>query len=383
MKILVVGVSVRAMAESAVRSGYEILALDAFGDQDLKPITEAYALHRNFNMRYSPGALYRASRQLSYDAVAYTSNLENHPKVLERMAGSRKIIGNPPQSIEAVRDWAALFAGLTRAGFSVPETIFAGEKHKADSQRRWLIKPLAGGGGHGIVFQRRPEAPSDRFMLQEYISGKPCSASFVANGQDCVVIGITEQLIGMHAFGSRGFRYCGNILPLPEIIGPGSGEILLDKIRQLAVFLTRKYGLMGVNGIDFILNGEQIYLTEVNPRYSASMELIEQAYHLPVFHLHAQAVFQRRLPEFRFEEFRKERFFAKAILFAERNAVAPDTKGWLDNSARDIPEPGEKLHKGNPICTVLASRQTCEETLAELIRRAAQLKKEISDDPIL
>ncbi len=41
-------------------------------------------------------------------------------------------------------------------------------------------------------------------MLQEYIPGKACSASFVANGQDCVVLGITEQLIGMHPFGSAG-----------------------------------------------------------------------------------------------------------------------------------------------------------------------------------
>jgi predicted ATP-grasp superfamily ATP-dependent carboligase len=36
MKILVAGVSVRAMVESAIRSGYLILALDAFGDRDLR-----------------------------------------------------------------------------------------------------------------------------------------------------------------------------------------------------------------------------------------------------------------------------------------------------------------------------------------------------------
>ena len=89
MKILIVGVSVRAMAASAVGSGYPVLALDAFGDQDLKSIAESYGLHRDFHMRYGPEALYRASRGLSYDAVAYTSNLENHPGIIKRIAGGR------------------------------------------------------------------------------------------------------------------------------------------------------------------------------------------------------------------------------------------------------------------------------------------------------
>ena len=378
MKTLVVGISVRAMVASAIRSGYPVLALDAFGDRDLKSLAEAYALHRDFNVRYSPHALCEASRQFSYDAVAYTSNLENYPKVIQRLAGSRQIIGNSPQAVAAVRHWPELFDRLKRAGFPVPETIFAADKRKADSHRRWLIKPVSGGGGHGVIFQRSSEFPGARFMLQEYISGKACSASFIANGQDCIVLGIAEQLIGMHPFGSQGFIYCGSILPLPETTDPGRAENLVAKVRRLAVFLTRAYGLTGVNGIDFILNGDEVYLTEVNPRYSASMELIEHAYELPIFHLHAQAALGSSLPEFRLEAVLSNRaFFGKAILFAERNAVAPDTKGWLDSGARDIPAPGEKLYKGNPICTVLANRATYNETRAELIQRAALLKDAI------
>jgi uncharacterized protein len=378
MKILVVGVSVRAMVASAIRSGYPVLALDAFGDQDLKSIAEAYALHRDFKMRYSPAAIYRASRKLSFDAVAYTSNLENYPKILERFAGSHTIIGNSPRTVAGVRTWPDLFTRLRQAGFEVPETVFAGEKRKPDSRQRWLIKPVSGGGGRGIVLQTKPGLAGARCMLQEYVPGKPCSASFVANGRDCVVLGIAEQLIGMRSFGSRGFRYCGNILPLPETVAPVTGAPILDHVRRLAAFVTREYGLTGVNGIDFILNGERIYLTEVNPRYSASMELIEHSYTLPVFHLHAQAVLRGDLPEFRLEEaLGKREFFGKAVLFAERNAVAPDTKGWLDSGARDVPAPGEKLHKGNPICTILANRPTCEETLRELVGKAELLKEEM------
>jgi predicted ATP-grasp superfamily ATP-dependent carboligase len=378
MKTLIVGISVRAMVESAVHSGYAVFGLDAFADRDLKALAESYSLHHDFHVRYSPKALYEASRQLIFDAVAYTSNLENHPEIISHFARDHKILGNSPQAIASVRHWETLFARLRRAGFSVPETIFAGENKVVDDDRRWLIKPVLSGGGHGIAFFKGDQLPGEQFMLQEYIPGKPCAASFVANGRESAIIGITEQLIGLRQFGSQGFRYCGNLLPLPEMLNSGAGRSILEQVRRLAEFLTLEYGLSGVNGMDFILNGDQVCLTEVNPRYSASMELIEQAYGLPVFHLHAQAVLEGKLPEFKPETmFRDEKFFGKSILFAERDAIAPDTQNWPARAMRDIPASGEELPNGGPICTILASRPTHDETFAELIRQAGIIKQEI------
>jgi predicted ATP-grasp superfamily ATP-dependent carboligase len=189
---------------------------------------------------------------------------------------------------------------------------------------------------------------------------------------------MTEKLVGMHQFGSKGFHYCGNILPLPESLGRENGKTILEQVQRLASFLTREYSLTGVNGIDFILDGDRVCLTEVNPRYSASMELIEHAYELPVFHLHARAVLQGLLPEFKLEAaLKRNRFFGKSILYAEKNMIAPDTRGWLDRSIRDIPSSGEKLRTGSPICTLLSNGPTYEGALDDLIRRAAVLKEAI------
>jgi uncharacterized protein len=378
MKILIVGISVRAMVESAVKSRYAVLALDAFGDRDLRSLAASYSLHHDFNVRYSVDALHKASRQISYDAVAYTSNLENHPAMIRRIAGDRPIIGNSPEAIAAVRNWKNLFGRLRQAGFSVPETIFADDGRVADGSRSWLVKPLFSGGGHGITFAQSGQRADDQSMLQEFIEGPSCSASFIANGRECVVIGIAQQLAGMHQFDSKEFHYCGNILPLPEMLIPEKRKRILEQIRTLAGFLARQFRLTGVNGMDFILNGDQVCLTEVNPRYSASMELIERAYGLPVFHLHAQATLEGKLPEFKLEPaFEDSRFFGKAILFAEKDVIAPETRGWIENTLRDVPESGEKLQKGSPVCTVLASERTYDETLDELFRRAAILKEEI------
>ncbi len=63
--------------------------------------------------------------------------------------------------------------------------------------------------------------------------------------------------------------------------------------------LTQEFGLRGVNGIDLVIPDDLgVHLIEVNPRYTASMELVERAYGLNIFALHLEAL-AGRLPEWR------------------------------------------------------------------------------------
>jgi uncharacterized protein len=378
MKILVVGISVRAIVESAVHSGYSVIALDAFGDQDLKALTESYALRRDFGASYSPHSLFEASRQIEFEAVAYTSNLENYPEIIELFAADQRLIGNLPQTVRAVRNWPDLFSRLEQAGFAVPKTIFSLNHRAPDSSRRWLVKPILSGGGHGIHFLQGRDFEPGRWMLQEYIPGKACSAAFVGNGREAILLGVTEQLIGMKPFGAQGFRYCGNILPLPEILDPETGMRILAQVRQTAGFLVREYGLTGVNGLDFIFDGSKIWLTEINPRYSASMELIERAYNLPVFQSHLESVASGRLPQFNLEsKLMDGMFFGKSILFCEKDFVMPDAMDDQGFDLRDVPVSGEQLRKGSPICTLLNSQPTYADTLTDLSARTENLKERL------
>ena len=395
MKILVIGVSARALAESALNSGYRVVALDAFGDRDLRSLTEAYSLPRDCNVRYSAEALYKESRHIGFDAVAYTANLENHPAVLARFASQHPIMGNSPEVIKEVRHWPGFYSSLKKAGFRIPDTMFEKPPKAVHPDPRWLEKPALSGGGHGIRFfdpgkeqlytngRNHPGTPKyhSETFFQQYIDGKPCSASFVANGHECVVLGIAEQWIGLNQFGAGRFRYCGNILPLPELRHPEDGKLLVEQIRQLAAFVTRTYRLIGLNVIDFILKDNEVYLTEVNPRYSASMELIEKSCGLRLFDIHARAVMYDELPVFHPDMICNHReFMGKAILFAERDAVVKDTAAWHSMGIRDIPASGEPIRKGEPICTMLAARTTYNRTFAELTERARMLKEEIYDE---
>lgn len=381
MKILLIGVSARSLAESAVNSGYSVIALDAFGDLDLSEICESYSLARDFGIPYSAAGLYKASRRLQFDAIAYTSNLENYPQVVGRFARHHNLLGNPQDILKRVRHWPSLYGVLSEAGFDVPETIFHANGRRAAPERAWLNKPLRSGGGHSVSFAPAGASPKPGFLLQEFIPGIPCSASFVSNGRQAIILGLSEQLVGQTEFGSHGFRYCGNLAPLVAGEDRHKGPAILDQVERIAQLLTQAFGLVGVNGFDFILEDGRVFLTEVNPRYSASMELIEKAYSLPIFGLHVQAVTQGTLPEnnrLPVDKTNHPRFYGKAILYAQREIQVPDSRRWLQmKNVRDIPHAGEKIPSGKPVCTLLAEGQTRRACFTRLTAGVEAIKGEL------
>ena len=180
-----------------------------------------------------------------------------------------------PSTLRRVRDPGALFAYLAQRGFAVPDTRL--ETDPLPAAGAWLVKPARGGGGQGVR-PWRGQRPAPTEILQERVEGVSASAAFLADGRRSVVLGWTEQL---HA--PRSFRYAGNIMPLE------AGAAAREEVTEIADALTEEYGLRGLNGVDFILRRDRPVVLEVNPRYCASMELVERASGDSVFALHRAA----------------------------------------------------------------------------------------------
>ncbi len=388
MRILIVGLSTRAIAESAVRGGYgeHVVTLDYFGDRDQRSLVENHALMRDFDLPFSAEGLLQASRGLDCDtarslsSLLYISNLENHPDVVTALARGRTLLGNTPETLAQVRDWGTLRTVCREESIPFPTTLLpsADDKHPADNKHpaddkhpeqqvkanpavEWLRKPWRSGGGHGIS-RWDGKRLTPRHFLQAYVEGQPASAAFVADGKRSVLIGLTEQLIGREELGGRDFTWCGNILPLAV-----SDQHIIEEIAQMTNRLTRRFGLRGVNGIDLVIAGKSPYLIEVNPRYTASMELIERAYGLNIFSLHMAAI-DGQLPDFNLRDHIDGPYFGKGIVYAgghttsARTVTIPETAAWITQGRRDIPHTGEIIEAGHPICTVLtkgASRADC------------------------
>jgi uncharacterized protein len=347
VRILIAGLTTRAAAESAVRAGCDVVTVDHFGDLDQKRLCPNVSL-RERGIEYSASALLETARGLAYDAVAYCGGLENHPGVVARLAKGKLLLGNAPEALRRVRDPARLFPVLAARGFAVPETILPGRPPPPGGC--WLSKPVRGGGGVGIrAWTGQPLRPGR--MLQAHVEGTPASAAFVADGSRCVLLGWTEQLRG-----PRGFLYGGNILPLEA---PAAAR---DEVRRLAEAVTSKFGLRGLNGIDFVLSEGRPVLLEVNPRYCASMELVDRAAGVSAFALHLAAC-RGTLPE---PVAAPEGAWGKAIVYAPQRVAVGDTLPWLERGVRDVPPPDAIVEEGHPICTVLAagaSRAACGERL--------------------
>ncbi len=374
MDILIAGVSARGLVESAVRSGlhHRIVAVDYFGDFDLGLLCTHRSIKNDLRLPYDAHHLIPASSSLAWSALAYVANLENHPSLIEEIAGGKPILGNSPAVLASVRDPARFFECLARSGIPAPKIAFGSKPLNLDSDIRWLRKPLRSGGGHGIAVH----LPGDRLeadcFLQEYLNGLPCGAVFAADGWDACLLGISEQLVGKAEFGTDGFRYCGSIL---GSTGAGQAEWgdLVDSIRQVIRVITREFHLVGVNGIDFILKGKTVYPLEINPRYTASMELVEWAYGLNIFKTHLDAC-QGRLPDFDLLAHPDAGCFGKAIFFASRALIFYDPRWWFDQGARDLPLAGEQIAQGKPVCTVFSRGQSRSECYDRLARAASEIE---------
>ena len=393
--ILLVGYTMRMLAELATRAGYDVIALDYFGDSDLRAMAPSVSLLRDFaGAAYDPAALVDAACTLAAPSVAYSASFENHPGLVAALANGRTLLGNDPETLVNVRDPFQLAAALAQEHFLFPRT----QRHRPDESdrmgMRWLWKPLRSGGGHGVRelgrdFIREPnpdsstepehEVPSG--VWQEKLEGLVCSAAFVANGQQAVILGLTEQLVGLNMFGATGYRHCGNIVP-PRVSVAAWAEMLREA-HAIANHLTQHFGLRGVNGIDFIWREGRIWTLEVNPRPSASLELIDRAYDVRVFDMHVKAC-AGVLPTFSLADAQQHgattvAAMGKAIVFAlDEDVMCGDTSGWFAHDIRDVPHPNEHISRRHPICTVLAHGANADEVLDKLQARAADIRMQLT-----
>jgi predicted ATP-grasp superfamily ATP-dependent carboligase len=345
-RVLIVGFSTRALAESASRAGYHCLSVDAFGDLDQKSRVTNVGLVRDLGVSYTPGRVVAVAGKIEADEVAYVGSFENHPGEVESLAAGRLLLGNGPETLRLVRDTVALARVVMKAGGKVPETVRYGQAVPIRDGVLWLRKPALGGGGAGVrEWRGKPLRPGE--ILQERVEGLLMSVAFASDGKRAAILGFAEGLAGDPAFGAPPFRYAGSLYPCPV------DEAIHGQIEAIVREIVAAFHLCGVNGVDFIVRCGDVFVLEVNPRYSASMELLERRDGRSVFEIHRMSS-RGQLPPPLAESGRD--VFGKAVLWARRKMTVRDTSDLLTrDDVRDIPFPGEEIPKGHPICTVFAS----------------------------
>lgn len=162
-------------------------------------------------------------------------------------------------------------------------------------------------------------------------------------------MGSGEQLIGAVPFGGRGFLYGGNL-----IRGGGGGTHRDRQLGPMLDALVEGYSLRGLNGIDLIEDGSgTLWFLEINPRFTAAMELYAKNGRPGLFREHVRAC-QGVLAGAGGQPEPEGPFHGKAIVYAREEITVPPTDTWFGHGIRDIPHEGTRIGPGHPVCTVFA-----------------------------
>jgi predicted ATP-grasp superfamily ATP-dependent carboligase len=306
----------------------------------------------------------------------YTGGLENHPRLIARLARLRPLWGNPAEVLAAVRNPWRLAAALAEAGLAYPELA------RSATRGEWLVKPLRGSAGLGVrrAGERDLAKPPPRTVLQRFVEGQSCSAVFVAAGGRAALLGATRQLLGGDFGLKREFLYAGSIGPL------ALREDEQVTLRRLGDVLAGRFALVGLFGVDFLRTAEELWTVEVNPRYTASVEVLERATGLHLVALHADACQHGRLPDLPAPG-GPQRIAGKAIVYAPHDCVIGERMPWSDRhdgawpAFADLPPAGQRMATGHPIVTVLAEGASPREVEAALRQRVLECVEGVDNVP--
>ncbi len=329
-----------------------------------------------------PGDFPGIAEQLPDAPWIFTGALENHPHLVAQITGSRPLYGNPDNVLQSVRCPSCLADALREGNFLYPET----RPINADQSTTgiWLSKPVHSAGGLGIhtwngsskkgrqnmsasdfahtdIHTCGIESPttfkelSGTRILQRHVAGTPLGAVYMAARGNAVLLGLTQSVQKDPECLTKSYAYRGSVGPIP------TSNSLRKQFQDLGKFLAERFGLVGLFGVDAIVQEDQAWVLEVNPRYPSSAELLERAFHINMVNLHVAACRDGRLPDAPRET--PKSIWGKRICYATSDLQIsdrfsshlqsfPQTHGWPP--VADIPTEGTFIRRGSPLLTVFS-----------------------------
>ena len=356
--LLVLANSGRAMAESARRGGYKVTLLDRFCDQDSLAVADCWPVTQGFsNLDVEIFAEELTSIIPDYPCgLVYGAGLEESTQLLKYLSSRCQLHGNDPSVLEMLRRPRRLFSLLSRLQIPYPEVSF--RPPYAAAGKSWLIKRAASCGGQGVAYFSAAHAVADSVCYyQKHIPGQVMSVLFIADGNRHRSIGY--NLLGMTGSSAPApFLYSGAIAQssVPDYVRT-QVELVVEK-------LVSELGLRGVNSLDFVHNDAGIFVIDINPRPTATLELYE--------HLTADGWIKQHIQACRGElpvmsSIGSAMLHGQQILYAPKTIEIPADMAW-PLWAKDRPLAGTRIEQGQPICSLYAQAATSEEVKAALLR---------------
>ena len=405
--VLVVGFNTRPLAYSLKRAGYEVYAVDFFGDLDLYPnvkdniivIKKLGAAYHTIKEKYG---VYLA--KFTIDLLREYPTIENliigsglDDSIMERERILNEInknqyqindLNNPIDTIMKARDILTIYNFLKSKGYKVPLT-FSYDKLKLNYKRLnypFIIKKKKGAGGINVYkienedelssfikLQKTKGFNDSDWLIQEYIEGIPVSCTTISNGNECETITINRQIIGEKFVNSpKEFMYCGNVTPA-NLFKESN-----DLISEISKTLANELKLKGINGFDYALKEDYPYLMEINPRIPGSIRVSENALNMNLLDLYIKSFDNLQWQYVKNSIIgAKPQFYAtKLIMFAPKDINESQIEKINKlKYVHDKTEGNKTISKEEPICTILFKAKTFSESYFGALKIIDKIKE--------
>jgi len=390
--LLLTGIDVVGLAYSAKKAGYKVFSFDYFGDADLRKVSDEWFTFkpeegetslRKFPSPFDSGEFLDRLETMKGDesikGVLLSSGFDDDFPTLLKLDNQFGIIGNTPNVIRNVRDKNTFFKELDKLGILHPQSMFVNDFEEC---RRFVdksgypivLKPSQGFGGYGVrktnnwenletIFNSMKQS-SNTVLLQSFVKGSHCSASFISTEKGGTLLSINEQLLGLsEVHQEEPFGYCGNTVPME------TSEEVTEKITEMVDIVSKHYRLRGSNGIDLVITPDgEPFLIEVNPRFQGTLECVEKYSNINLVETHVKACLIGVAPVIKTST---DGFFTRLILYSPKKTKAPNLTSY--EGLRDIPLPGATIEKGEPLCSVLTEGNSRKESYENALLEAEKI----------
>ncbi|HET6379192.1 MAG TPA: ATP-grasp domain-containing protein, partial [Methylocella sp.] len=339
--VLIAAASARALAAAARLAGYRPLAADFFGDTDTRELcARSFHIEKGLESGFTAETLIPALEALCCGeapcGLVYGAGFEDRPGLLAALARRWPVFGNAAQTVQRVKDPLQLLSLCAKLEIPHPEISL---KRPRDCEG-WLAKAAGGSGGTHVLPAASEHEAGENIYYQRMAKGVPASILFLADGQSAQTVGFSRQWAAPAP--GEPFRFGGSLRPA-ELSAQTE-----EALRQAAEAVAAACGLRGLNSIDFLVDGKDWTLIEINPRPGATLDI----FHDPsgsLFHAHLEAC-RGRLPR---QPFQFPGAAAAAIVFARQDISSMPGMAWPAWAA-DRQKPQSRLRPHDPLCTVKA-----------------------------
>ncbi|MCG8359835.1 MAG: ATP-grasp domain-containing protein [Kiloniellales bacterium] len=359
--VLIAALSARALAAAARRAGYRPFVLDLFGDRDTRELAEdcrrvSGDVISGFEEAGLLAAAAATAEGLDRPALVYGAGFEDRAPLLAALARGRRLLGNAPDVVAALKDPISFAALCRRLGIAHPETRCSPPADHAG----WLVKRAGASGGWHVMRATSSAALQPASYFQVFVRGRQVSASFLADGRSALTLGFSESWPA-EGIGPS-FLFGGALRPATIAAS------LARTIEAQLAALVADTGLIGLNSADFIVDGDGPWLIEVNPRPGATLDIFDAGIPPGLFAWHCRAC-DGRLPE---RQPALRRCAGIQVVYAPQAIAVPLDLHW-PVWTMDRPHAGASIRQGEPVCTVRATGGSGHEVRTSLQERAARV----------